>query len=123
MYEGLQILRVADSLARHAEARQGEIARNIANADTPGYRAGDLPSFADSYDDAALPLRATRSQHLTDDAPWRRIDAPDEASPDGNTVSLENQILKAAEARQSHEMALAVYSSAMAILRSSIGGR
>lgn len=123
MFEGLQVLRVADQLARHAEARQGEISRNIANADTPGFRAGDLPSFADSFEAAALPLRSSRPQHLPGTDPWQRMDAPDQASPDGNTVSLEEQILKAAETRQSHDMALTVYSTTMAILRTSLGGR
>ncbi|MFD1807778.1 hypothetical protein ACFSHQ_05285 [Gemmobacter lanyuensis] len=51
MFEKLQIVRMAQALAGHAGARQGEIARNIANADTPGYRARDMPDFAAAYAD------------------------------------------------------------------------
>ena len=57
MFGQIDVLRMAGAMARNAEARQGAIARNVANADTPGYRAVDLPSFAESYaasDDFAM---------------------------------------------------------------------
>lgn len=40
----LSLLRLASDLAAHAATRQSVIAENIAHADTPGYRARDIPA-------------------------------------------------------------------------------
>jgi flagellar basal-body rod protein FlgB len=42
-------------------------------------------------------------------------------APNGNDVSLDLQMMKAVESRQSHEMALAVYRSTSGIIRVSLG--
>lgn len=128
MFENLDVLRMAGGLARHAGARQSQLAQNVANADTPGYRARDLVPFAEAFgrDEPQTPLRTTRPQHVTGSESlldWDRVDAPDSESPNRNTVSLEDQMLKGAETAQSHELALTVYSQALSILRTAIGGR
>ena len=51
MYDSLSLFRLAASMARHAGERQAVVARNMANADTPGYRAEATVPFSD-----ALPL-------------------------------------------------------------------
>ncbi|MCR8724371.1 FlgB family protein [Frigidibacter sp. ROC022] len=126
MFETLGVLRLAGDLARYAGDRQAQLARNVANADTPGYRARDLAPFAESLGAASAPaMRATRPQHIVSTGgflDWQTVDAPDAVSPNGNTVSLEDQMLKSAEVRQSHDLALAVYGQALSILRTSIGG-
>ncbi len=125
MFDIPDVMRMAQSMARHAAARQSVIAENIAQADTPGYRARDLPAFADSYH-AAGGLRATRAGHLGGgagpDGAAAQIDraAPTRA-PNGNTVSLEREMMRAAENRQNHELALAIYGSARAVLRTALG--
>ncbi len=128
MFENLDVLRVANGLAAHAEQRQLEIARNVANADTPGFRARDLKPFEQTYNDAGgdLALRTTRPGHIAGSENflgWDTVDAPDGESPNGNTVSLEDQMVKSAQVRQQHETALAVYSNALGILRTVIGKR
>jgi flagellar basal-body rod protein FlgB len=42
-------------------------------------------------------------------------------APNGNTVSLEQEMVKAASARQDHEMALAIYRNTSSIIRASLG--
>lgn len=42
-------------------------------------------------------------------------------APDGNTVSLEFEMMRAVEARQQHETALGIYSMTRDLLRASIG--
>ena len=64
MFEKLELTRMAQSLAAHAGARMALVAQNVAHADTPGYRARDLPAFADVYDGAETALRATRPGHI-----------------------------------------------------------
>ena len=43
------------------------------------------------------------------------------AAPDGNTVSLAREMVKSVEARQSHEMALAIYRATSDVIRASLG--
>ena len=115
---------MAHALIAHAGARQGIVADNIARADTPGHRARDLPSFAEVYrDSGASSLRRTRAGHLG--APSGALaDArpvPAEPSPNGNTVSLEREMVRAAEIRQQHDLALGISRTASGILRTSLG--
>ena len=42
-------------------------------------------------------------------------------SPNGNSVALEDQMMRAAQTKQSHDMALGVYSKSLDILRTSLG--
>lgn len=125
MFEKLQLTAMAQSMAAHAGARMGLIAQNVAQADTPGYEALDLPSFAEAYR-AADPdgLRQTRPGHLpgfgADTVAKPRGSGGAEA-PNGNSVSLEQEMVKAAGTRQDHEMALAVYRSSSDIIRASLG--
>ena len=125
MFEKLELTRMAQAMARQAGARMGVIAQNVANADTPGYKARDLPDFADTWRES-LPLRATRPGHLGVSErpllPEAQIVAAT-GSPNGNTVSLEGEMVKAAEARQSHEMALAIYRSTSDLVRTALGRR
>lgn len=57
---------MARAMTDHAAQRQKIVARNIANADTPGFKAKDLKSFADSYRGMGSPigLRSTRPEHV-----------------------------------------------------------
>ncbi|GKY86693.1 FlgB family protein [Sinisalibacter aestuarii] len=129
MFENLGIFSMAQAMATHSAARQAVIAGNVANADTPGYRARDLASFGETFRaNATGALHATRPGHdLTrPDEPARQAQAvhrPNAAAPNGNTVSLEQEMFAAAEAKGEHDRALAIYRSAMTILRSSVGGR
>ena len=51
-----------------------------------------------------------------------RVEAdPATTSPDGNTVSLEHEMMRSVSARQQHEMALGIYSMARDVLRATIG--
>jgi flagellar basal-body rod protein FlgB len=125
MFEKLELTRMAQGLSAYAGARLGVIARNVANADTPGYKAQDLPDFAATYDarDSKM-LRATRPGHIGNpgrDGTASPIFSGGSASPSGNTVSLEMEMVKSVEARQSHEMALAIYRATSDVIRASLG--
>ncbi|MBP1805065.1 FlgB family protein [Rubellimicrobium aerolatum] len=121
MYESLDILRLSSALARNAGQRQALAAVNVANADTPGYRAQALPSFAATFD--AQAMRATRLGHqggrgLEEAQP---VEADGEASPNGNTVSIESEMFASAEASRDHGRALAIWRHTITVLRTSLG--
>jgi flagellar basal-body rod protein FlgB len=107
---------------RHGAARQALSAVNVANADTPGYRAQALPAFADTLGGAPA-LRVTRPGHLGQVAApaARAFDAPGESAPNGNTVSLEAEMFASVQASREHGQALAVWRHALTVLRGSLG--
>ncbi len=126
MFDKLDVFQMAQALARHSSARQAGIAGNVANADTPGYRARDVAPFSQVYEPGhGAALRATREQHLGGGAPGamdlRAIDSEGPGSPNGNTVSLEAEMMKSVEVQHRHETALSVYETARNILRTSLG--
>ncbi|MAQ81776.1 MAG: flagellar biosynthesis protein FlgB [Maritimibacter sp.] len=127
MFQNLEIFRMANALAQHSSARQAEVAANIANADTPGYRAGDLAPFSEVYGNSRPGdgLRATRPGHIAVSAsaaaPTSRTETRSGAAPNGNTVSVEAEMMKSVAIKHDHETALSVYESARNILRTSLG--
>ena len=123
MLQNVDILKLTSSLSRHAAGRQQLVARNVANADTPGYRARDLAPFQGAFD-AAVPLRQTRAGHMGGgaDAPAARtVMAGAEPSPNGNDVSIEHEMVRAADIKRQHDMALAVYKGSLDLLRTALG--
>ena len=124
MFEKLELTRMAQSLAAHSGARMSVIAQNIAHADTPGYKAQDLPAFDKVFAMDGDRMRVTRPGHLQDAAPTAALAterAPGREAPNGNTVSLEGEMVKSVEARQAHDMALAVYRATSDVIRASLG--
>jgi flagellar basal-body rod protein FlgB len=128
MFEKPEVLRMAAAASANAAARLGAIAENVANADTPGYRARDFASFRETYRQGdALALAATRPGHLSAPPAFARVEVSARAeghmSPNGNNVSLEGEMMGAALVRKDHDLALTVYKSALTLLRSSLGRR
>lgn len=123
MFEKLAITRMAQSLAAHSGARMGVIAANVANADTPGFKAQDIGDFASLWAAEGAAMRATRPGHLArpQAASMPARDGGGSEAPNGNSVSLEKEMVKMAEARQGHEMALAIYRSTSEVTRASLG--
>ena len=79
--------------------RQSLLAQNIANADTPGYRARDLTPFATILAGEQLAPTTTSPSHLSGRgllaASLRTT--PAARAPDGNTVSTEDELTKVAD--------------------------
>ena len=131
MFGQLDIFQIAQGLAIHASKRQAKIATNIANADTPGFKAQDLKPFSETFRSRRghEGMKATRPGHnffagATHSAGAESIVRSGSAAPNGNSVSLESELVEAVRVRQGHEMALTVYQTSLGILRSSVrGGR
>lgn len=131
MFEKINVLMKASALAKHAATRQSVVAQNIANADTPGYRAKDVVSFSEVFQtDNITKMRATRPQHVfwgpsnSESAPQAQtVDRPGAMSPNGNSVSLEGEMMAAAAAKRDHDLALTVYKTSLGIMRSALGRR
>ncbi|WP_187431662.1 hypothetical protein ROLI_038030 [Roseobacter fucihabitans] len=129
MFENLEVFKISHAMAVHAGQKQAIAAQNVANSDTPEYKAQDLAPFAETYQNNMANRdmsgqRATRDKHLNG-APNGSSATPinDEtavASPNGNTVSLEGEMLKSLGAKRQHDRALAIYKSSLNILRTTL---
>ena len=127
MYKNLEVFRMAHAMATHAGSRQAVIARNMANADTPGYTAQDVTPFQAILESetAGYAQRATRITHLNGTVPGGDIQTFDrpgtQADPNGNTVSVESEMLHAVDVKRQHDRAITIYKSALGVLRSAVG--
>ena len=123
MFQSLDIFKTAMSMARHAGQAQALSAQNMANADTPGYRAMEMPDFADSLRQPLTRQKATREGHLHGNrtAPVDPVPRRMAQDPNGNTVSLEREMLMSVAADRQHKRALTVYRHSLTLLRASLG--
>jgi flagellar basal-body rod protein FlgB len=115
--------------------RQGELSLNVANADSPGFGARDLkaPDFETLLRNTAKGLetssglRTTNTKHIAlqssaESGGFTDYAAPDvEASLNGNSVSLESEMMKMADTQASYQAATNLYSKAVDMMRTAIG--
>lgn len=122
MIQNMTIFQLASASTRHAGDRQVLVAQNIANADTPGYKARDLVPFKDSFAaQSALGLRGTRAGHMTNRNETVFTSPFGVESPNGNTVSLEAEMMRSNEISGQQKLALGIYQKSLQILRTSMG--
>ncbi|MFQ5562457.1 MAG: FlgB family protein [Parvularculaceae bacterium] len=122
MFSDVKLLNLASAKAQHAAKRHELISENIANADTPGFKAKDLEPFSQTYSKAASAARAEGADEF-EIPEWRSfaVNTPGLKSPNGNTVSLEDQMIRSVEAQGDHDAAMTVYRKTLDILRLSLG--
>ena len=87
-------------------ARQSLVAQNIANANTPGFEARDIVPFNKVLDNSTLQMAASDPAHLSL-SPSESLKAQQKKSDSweithsGNSVSLEQEMMKEGEIRGS----------------------
>ncbi len=119
MLKDIAILARAGAMARHASERHSLIAQNIANADTPGYRAKELKPFDVSLVDAARRGDRTSRNRLSRSFEITGLDA----APNGNTVSVEDQMARSVDAQSQHKAAMTIYRKALELMRMSVSNK
>jgi flagellar basal-body rod protein FlgB len=95
--------------AQWLSTRQTAIAANIANANTPGYRAVDIQPFSAVLDSSPIQLATTDPAHLTmpqsETGALREVEVdPDEQTLSGNTVNLEQQMINLGDVNRDYTM-------------------
>ena len=111
-------------------ARQKVIAENVANANTPGYKAKDVGAFDEMLEaqsaSAGLEVTSGRHIHGTDPSPGVSVQDDESAwsssSIDGNTVVLENQAMKANEVSENYRLASSLYRKGYELLTLAVTG-
>lgn len=120
---------------RHLGARQEVIANNIANADTPGFKARTVerPDFGALLDGAAAgrPTKPLVERTAGMAALGSKRGGPasvldrkvSETKPDGNNVSLEDQLLAMGEVQADYATLTSLYRKQLGLLKTALGGR
>lgn len=119
------------ALAPHAGAldfrakRQQVLASNLANADTPGYKAVDLafPQQMQRAQQATLPMAGTHVGHMSGGAAGTGglvYRVPTKQSIDGNTVDAQEEMAKFADNALRFEAALKGVSHEMKRVRGAL---
>jgi flagellar basal-body rod protein FlgB len=130
-FDDIQLLSMLKSKMGYLNQRQKVISQNVANADTPGYTPKDLKSFdrvmAAQFSTAGVqPLARTNPGHLEPpragaNAVTMPIAAPDsETRMDGNSVVLEEEMMKLSESRSDYDTAVTLYEQAMNMIRTAV---
>jgi flagellar basal-body rod protein FlgB len=117
MLSNMKILDTMSAMAGHAAERHAVIANNVANADTPNFKAQDLQPFSEIFQASALGqknIKSIQSQMI-------EMETGDISSPNGNTVSLEQQMMLSTENKANHDIALAVYKKSLNMMKMAIG--
>ena len=112
-------------------ARHSVLAQNLANADTPGFRPGDLVPFERALKTAGQTptpeLARTAAGHLAGVATPRPMNPRNgrvqswEVAPSGNGVILEEQMEKLARTQLDHQLVSSLYGKHIAMLRTALG--
>src|SRR5690606_4168516 len=113
------------------QTRQTLLAENIANSETPGYRGRDLAPF--SIADAARPAsgvsvatRATNARHFSvagsgSASSGARALNSFEVTPEGNGVTLEDEMMKLSTNQMDYQAATTLYTRSMRLLKIALG--
>lgn len=112
--------------------RQSVLSQNVVNADTPGYVARDLKpvDFAAALKESTAgqggAMRATDPRHITikpgSQSSFEDFQSNDvEASPNGNSVSLEMEMIKVSDTQAQFQAAANLYAKAMGMMKIAIG--
>jgi len=120
---GIAILDLAERRMAWIDDREKILAQNIANADTPGWKPADIGSFSADIRQAQVNFARTDPRHLppTTGLAAQMRKASSERAPDGNAVSLDDQLAKLAETETAHDLASDLYKKYLGFFRLAIG--
>lgn len=105
----IQLFDLASRQAHWLSVRQTVVSGNIANANTPAYKAKDVEAFETVLQTTGNRMAATHPAHFREDSIRNSVKTETvndgvETQVSGNTVTLADELLKAGEIRRQFEM-------------------
>jgi len=124
----LPLFDLAEQRLAWTDRRQAVLAQNIANLNTPGWQAKDLRPFAQALVATTVPaLARTDPGHLagTQDTAAQAllVQQSGPRQPDGNAVSLDEQLTKVADTATAQQIATTLYKKYLAMFSMALGGQ
>ncbi len=122
----IAVLEMAEKRLAWADRRQQVLAQNIANANTPKFQSRDvLPFAAIIARHGDVEMLQTQPNHLAPPAGagagMAPIARPRERAPDGNAVSLDEELTKVADTETAQELVTGVYKKYLGLFRMALG--
>ena len=121
---------ITDKMRWH-QTRQGLLAENVANAETPGYRGRDLAQYdyakqSGAFSSATVTTTATNPTHFSvssseGGAFGAQRMANFEITPEGNGVSLEDEMMKVTANMMDYQAATTLYTKSIKVLKTALG--
>lgn len=104
--EPIHLFDLAAKQARWLSMSQAVIAANVSNANTPEFKAQTVQPFADVLERTQLQLASTNAAHLDlnpadQQAVAVKPENPWETTESGNSVSIEQEMIKAGDVNRS----------------------
>lgn len=104
---------LASQQARWLSVRQTAVSSNIANANTPGYGAVDIEPFEAVLNQSRVAMKSTHARHISagqteSGFSVRQTNDSTPVMPNGNTVTLETELMKSGEVRRGLELNTAI---------------
>ena len=118
MLSDMSLFQIYGAMARHAAETQRVSAENLSRANEPGYKAQEIESFADFMRRTGPTVEKADFNQSFEVSLSRSA-----ASPNGNTVSVEQEIFRSAEAVGKHQMAMTVYTKSLDMMKLALGHR
>ncbi|SDR61195.1 flagellar basal-body rod protein FlgB [Rhizobiales bacterium GAS191] len=123
----IHLFDIASLQARWLSIRQTTIATNISNANTPGFSSLDVHSFQDVLDKTQLNLATTNVSHIAISptelsTTAAKTNDPWEVTRSGNSVSLEQEMMKAGDVNRSFSLNTSIVKAFNAMLTQSVKG-
>lgn len=112
----LYLTKLANARLDWASTRQAAIAGNIANVNTPRYKARDIGTFKAEMSSPRLQLAAADPRHMVISELEMRAEDIDHTDTwdlkhSANTVSLDEEMMKADETARIHQLSTSVLSA------------
>jgi len=114
--ESIQLFELASRQAEWLSTRQSLISGNIANANTPGFRAKDVTAFDAVLQSTQLPMKATSPLHFTESPTESYVVETDVAEGSaaqlsGNSVDLSDELMKQGSIKRDYDLNAAIVKS------------
>jgi flagellar basal-body rod protein FlgB len=125
----IPVLSILRNRMQWHQERQRVLSENVANSDTPGFKPKDLVE-PDSYlsspsTSAATSLTRTDPAHIALSASSTVGSAAQkndyETRPTGNSVSLEDEMMKVAQNQMDYQAAASLYTKSLGLLKTALG--
>ncbi len=120
------ILSLMSAKMSYLGQKQSVHAENVANANTPGYKAKEILPFETVLKETSGGMRVTDPQHIVP-ASMAGVNAKTkkaksfETLPSGNSVDLEQQMMEVSKATMEYQADVSIYNKFVSLLRVAIG--
>ncbi len=134
--DSLSLISALKTKMQWHQARQQILAQNVANADTPDYKAKDLqkPDFSRMTADVARSSNSSNIQVATTNKSHISVSRPSTSSnfdsmsaeqfgitPEGNEVVLEEEMMKVTSNQLDYQTATSLYSKTIGLFKIALG--